>query len=410
VTTRIYVEEAGCKRRQLDIETIKKYLQANGHALVENPEDADRILVSTCAFKKKEEDDSVKRLRFFRKFGREIVVFGCLPDIASDRYREFADFHKIAPREIEHIDRYFDHDVVKYAEMSEENLVTRKNLNIVKSLKRKIQSGELFNREFFAETAQSGVNRLKDLLSEPQESWFLFVCRGCHGKCSYCAIRRSVGPVKSKPVSDVVAELRRGLRAGYRDFSILGDDPGCYGLDNGGNLPDLLRALRLSLDDGDRKGEKLTDISFHIKEIHPKFLIKYERELLEQPFTRLVKSMLCPVQSGSDRILELMQREHTAGELQKILRKARQLQPQMNLETQMIVGFPSESESEFSATLDMVRQAQFNSVVVFPYHDKEGTPASEIQDKVSPEVIRKRMQSAFSYFRKHGIKAYYRCP
>lgn len=410
MSTKIYIDEAGCSRRQLDIQTIRKYLQANGHTLVENPEEADQIIVSTCAFKKKEEDDSVKRLRFFRKFGREIVVVGCLPDIASERYREFADFHKVAPREIDHIDRYFEHDTVKYAEMVDENLMARKNINIVKSLKRKIQSGDLFNLESFSETAHAGVVRLKELLSKRQESWFLFICRGCHGKCSYCAIRRSVGTVRSKPVSAVVAELRRGLRAGYRDFSILGDDPGCYGMDNHERLPDLMNALMLSLADVPVAKEGLPDVRFHIKEIHPKFLIQYEGQILEQPFARLIKSMLCPVQSGSDRILALMQREHTAAELKQVLLKTRRKLPQLDLETQMIVGFPSESDADFAATLDMVRQSQFKSVVVFPYHDKEGTPASELTDKVPPAVVRKRMQTAFGYFWKHGIKAYYSCP
>jgi tRNA A37 methylthiotransferase MiaB len=294
--------------------------------------------------------------------------------------------------------------------MSGENLVTKKNIDIVKSFKRKLQGGDLFNREFLSETAHAGVNRLKEMFSKPQESWFLFICRGCRGQCSYCAIRRSVGPVKSKPISVVVAEFRRGLRAGYRDFSILGDDPGCYGLDNHERLPDLLQALNASIHETPVAGESPADLHFHIKEIHPKFFIKYEGQLLGQPFLRLVKSLLCPVQSGSDRILDLMRREHTSAELKQVLLNAREKLPQMDLDTQMIVGFPSETDNDFAATLDMVRQAQFNSVVVFPYHDKEGTPASEIKDKVSPEVIRKRMQHAFSYFRKHGVKAYYSCP
>lgn len=407
---KIYVEAAGCKRRMLDIRTIKNYLEANGHTLVDDPEDADQIVVTTCAFKQKEEDESVNRLRFFRKFGRKILVYGCLPDIAAERFREFSDFHSIAPREIEQIDRYFEHDVVKFSEMSDSNLIEKKEGNLVKAIKRKVQSGDLLSRDFFAETAQSGVNRLRELLTKPEESWFLFICRGCRGKCSYCAIQRSVGSVKSKPIPQVVKELREGLRAGYRDFSILGDDPGCYGLDNQESLPQLLHALLSSLPaEGSVAGSR-PEIRFHIKEIHPKFMVEYGRELVEQPFFRLVHSLLCPVQSGSDRVLELMQREHSAAEIRSVLHHARQEHPQITLDTQIIVGFPSETEEDFQATLNLVRESGFNTVVVFPYHDKKGTPASEIAAKVAPDLIQQRMRKAFNYFRKHGVKAYYSCP
>lgn len=407
MATKVYIDVAGCKRRQLDIQTLRNYLEINGHTLVENPEDADRIVVSTCAFKQKEEDESVNRLRFFRKFGRDILVLGCLPDIAGERYREFADFHKVAPREIAHVDRYFEHDTVKFAQVAEANLMRRNSVDIVKSLKRKLQSGALFNRDFFAETAHAGVNRLKELMCAPEESWFLFVCRGCHGKCSYCAIRRSIGPVKSKPIARVVEEMQAGLQAGYRDFSILGDDPGCYGLDNRESFPQLLDALVEALP---AAAAATPGIRFHIKEIHPKFLIGYATDLIGRPGFRLVRSMLCPVQSGSDRILQLMQREHTAGGLRQVLQQTRCAHPQMTLDTQIIVGFPSESDDDFHATLEMVRTSGFNTVVVFPYHDKEGTEASGIGEKVSQAVIRKRMGNAFSYFRRHGVKPYYSCP
>ncbi len=408
---KVYIDEAGCKRRQLDIHTIKKYLVANGHSLVENPEDSDRILVSTCAFKQKEEDDSIKRLRFFRKYGREIMVFGCLPDIAKERYREFADCHKVAPKEIENLDRYFEHDTVNFADMATANTIANKHPDLVKSLKRKIQSGDLFNGELFAETAQAGASRLRELFSKPQESWFLFVCRGCHGRCSYCAIRRSVGPVKSKPLSRVVEEFRLGLGAGYRTFNILGDDPGCYGLDIGESLPGLFAALMNDLPAAATvPGIQENEVRFQLKEIHPKFLISYADRLVSRTLFRRVESMLCPVQSGSDRILKLMDREHTAGELKSVLLRTRHENPGIILDTQIIVGFPSETEADFQATLDMVKSSGYDSVVVFPYHDKEGTPASEIGAKVPAPEIRKRMREAFRYFGKNGIKAYYSCP
>jgi tRNA A37 methylthiotransferase MiaB len=86
---KVYIEAAGCDRRQLDTESIRSYLEANGYELVSDPSQADRILAVTCAFKKKEEDESIRRLRSLRRYGKDILVYGCLADIAAGRYQEF---------------------------------------------------------------------------------------------------------------------------------------------------------------------------------------------------------------------------------------------------------------------------------------------------------------------------------
>lgn len=405
---KIYVEEYGCNRRQLDVRTIRNYLQANGYQLVDRPEEADRILISTCAFKKKEEDESVSRLRNLKKYGKEVLVLGCLPDIATERYREFSDLPKIAPKEIEKIDEYFQGSAIPFAKVAEAHVIDRAGGNWGRTLKSMLRSSSLLDPAFWEQIRIAGGRRLAALVTGPKESFFLFICRGCDGRCSYCAIKRSVGSVRSKPPGEVLGEFHRGLGEGYREFNLLGDDPGCYGTDNGSTFPELLRLLLKEAQTACGRGGE--EAQFHIKEMHPKYMIRYRDELQRLPGLASLRSVLCPVQSGSDRILGLMQREHRAADISAAMQGLRQAQPGIVLDTQIIVGFPSETEQDFRHTLSLVKESRFNSVVVFPYHDKSQTPAASLPDKLPEKVIRRRMREAFGFFRREGIRAYYSCP
>ena len=242
----------------------------------------------------------------------------------------------------------------------------------------------------------------------------LFVCRGCLGLCSYCAIRRAIGSVRSKTVDEVLEEFRRGVEEGYRTFNILGDDPGCYGLDIEASLPELLSALfEASESLESRAGASSNDsapIRFRIREIHPKYLIPYHQQMLDLAGFSLVDNVLCPIQSGSDRVLQLMEREHSAADLFQALQRIRERYPDVKMDTQIIVGFPTETADDLERTLDFVRDVGFDSVVLFPYDDKEDSSASALEGKIPQAEIRRRMRGAFRYFDRAGIKAYSKCP
>jgi tRNA A37 methylthiotransferase MiaB len=411
---KVFIEEAGCNRRQLDIKSIRNYLESNGYELVARPEDADKILVATCAFKKLEEDESIQRLRHFRKYGAKMFVYGCLPDIAEDRYREFADIPHVAPREIEKIELLFPGSTKSYAEVADNNLIGKKSNNIFKSIVRTVQTKPTMDREFWHRMIASGRKKVTDIISPPVTPYYLFACRGCLGKCSYCAIRKSIGSVRSKPIATVVTEFQSGIKDGYRDFTILGDDPGCYGVDLESSLPELLQALFAAGAEieasKNRKSAARGEIIFRLNEIHPKFLIPYAEKFLAMERFSSVRSILCPIQSGSNRVLELMQREHTAEQFEEVVQQIHTQQPETVFNTQLIIGFPSETEEDFHESLDRVARCRFNSVVIFPYDDKYGSDSSLLPEKVPANVIQKRMRQAFQHFAKAGVTAYYKCP
>jgi threonylcarbamoyladenosine tRNA methylthiotransferase CDKAL1 len=411
---KVFIEEAGCNRRKLDLNTVRSYLNSNDYELVDNPEVADKILVATCAFKKIEEDESIQRLRHFKKYGSKMVVYGCLPDIARKRYEEFADIPKVAPREIEKIEQYFPGDKKRYSAVAASNLLGRQKRNIFVSIARLIQTKPTLNREFWHRMITNGWDKISNILHPIWTPYYLFACRGCLGKCTYCAIRNAIGALRSKPIATVVSEFQSGVRDGYRDFVILGDDPGCYGIDIGITLPELVEALFTASAEIE-KSKKNTDsaqreISFYLHEIHPKFLIPYTDKFLAMERFSSVRSILCPIQSGSDHVLELMQREHTAEQFEEVVKKIRRHQPQIAFHTQLIIGFPGETEENFQETLDCVVRCRFNSVLLHPYAEKGGSASELFSDKIPAEIISKRMREAFKFFKKAGVPAYYKCP
>lgn len=416
---RVYIEGTGCNRRQLDLERVRAYLELNDFTVVIRPEDADRIIVSTCAFKKKEEDDSVARLEAMRKYAGKTVVFGCLPDIAPKRFAQFDGIPKVAPRELERIESYFTPTHRPFAEVADAHILPRGAILpgwqvLRRNLASAVHGNGLPARQFLHQAFLAGRQRIRSLAGSVPRYYYLLVCRGCLGKCSYCAIRRSIGPVISKPAEQICDEMNAGYIQGFRNFVVLGDDPGCYGVDIGSSFAELLETL-------ERHGDSLrqqempssgqnVDINFHLKEIHPKFLIANTGRLLQGRAMSRVQELLSPIQSGSDRILQLMQREHTIADLQQSLAALCKRNPAITLSTQLIVGFPGETDADFARSLDVVSNGMYRSVVVFPYDDKGGTSAADLPEKVPHKVITARIRAAFRHFRKHGVQAYYSCP
>jgi tRNA A37 methylthiotransferase MiaB len=400
----VYIENGGCIRRQLDLETIQTYLQANGYELVDHPRKAGCILVSTCAFKKKEEDRSYQRLKTLQAYPARILALGCLPDIAPERFESLGNIGKIAPKELRAIDDFFVHDKLSFTEIADSPVLTGNEGGLVSSLKKSAYNSWNIRNSLATDDLAMAWERLKRRLKSADKKYHLFVCRGCQGLCSYCAVRRAIGPIRSKPIAQVVEQLREGYQKGYRHFPILGDDPGCYGLDIGTDFPSLLGQLLTEASRlGIRHGQSPV---FHIHDIHPKFVIRYQDELARLSAARACQSILLPLQSGSDRILQLMEREHTVSDLVAAVQAMRKARPDLELTTQIIVGFPSETEEDFRASLRAVHDAQYSAVVVFPYHDKTGTNAAELHPKTPEKIIRKRKKAALRFFRDHGIKAY----
>ena len=223
----------------------------------------------------------------------------------------------------------------------------------------------------------------RELNADSSKTFCIKVSTGCAGNCSYCSIKLVRGNVISKPIPDIVEEFRRGRQQGYRDFALLGTDLGDYGKDRGEDLMQLLEALVLQ--DG--------DFILRLRNINPRCLIPSAERLGRLLQSGKINYVLSPVQSGSDRILDLMNRGYRVDDYVQAVRTLRKAYPRLFLKTQVIVGFPGETEEDFEKTRTLLKSSLFDYVDVYAFTPRPMTRAAALPDRVPDPVIMKRYRA-----------------
>jgi tRNA A37 methylthiotransferase MiaB len=216
------------------------------------------------------------------------------------------------------------------------------------------------------------------------------IAQGCANGCSYCNIRRVKGDVRSRPPETILAEIRQGLSLGVREFALLADDCASYGHDRGIDLTLLLEDI-FALEDG-----------FRVKlgYLFPRFVLTYYDRLKGLFETGRISYVNIPVQSGSQRILDLMNRPYAAGEIREKVMQLRAAAPDTRFCTHIMINFPTETEADFQASLALADV--FETAIFLNYSDNRGTPAAGIHPKVSGQEMRGRLDLASDYVNRRG--------
>jgi tRNA A37 methylthiotransferase MiaB len=230
---------------------------------------------------------------------------------------------------------------------------------------------------------------------ENYDTSFIWVSNGCPNKCSFCAERKVIGELQSRPVAEIVHEYSRMLDEGRRHFEFIGDDVGSYGLDIHSSFPELVESLN--------RTDAGIPVQWVIKHLHPKFIIKYQDQLIDIARSGKLKEIICCFQTGSNRLLDLMNRQHSIEEVIDTLRRFRQVLPEIKLATNIIVGFPTETEEEFQQTLDVFDEVFFDRVHMIKYYDAEGSDSHQLHPKVSDKAVAIRIQKAKKFLKQRGI-------
>lgn len=255
----------------------------------------------------------------------------------------------------------------------------------------------VLNRLFFNKCKDFLIKHLRPPEHKTAESpaAILRISNGCVQRCAYCVIWRAVGKLRSKSVEQICKEYKSLLDAGYRKFTFTADNLGAYGTDIDSSFDKLLGSLS-EIDKG-------LDVRWALIELHPYWIIKYKDAFLELVKNKKISLILCAIQSGADRILKLMNRRHRIDEITNILIAFKKANPDIKIFTQIIIGFPSETETEFLHTLDAVKKAGFEGASVYPYYDGLDSLSSKMPGKISQDIINERVKTAIKFLNRYLI-------
>ena len=206
---------------------------------------------------------------------------------------------------------------------------------------------------------------------------------GCDHACTYCIVHVARGPARSVPLSDVVNEATRYFNSGVKEVVLAGIDLGSYRFD-GYRLSDLVSVLVEQADKSCAGGELPARI--RVSSIEPQSVDDRFIDVLATSGGRVCRHLHLPLQAGSTRVLREMARPYTAQAFEELVQRLYQAVPTLSLTTDIICGFPGESEDDFAATLDLARRCRFSKIHVFPYSRREGTPAASRSDQIEPLV------------------------
>jgi len=380
----VFIKTYGCQMNERDSEAVAAQLVAKGYSLAPNEWVADVVLLNTCSVRDQAEQKALGKMGNLigqsKKSGRA-PVFGFLGCMAQSRGRELIDslpevdlvlgtqkFHRAA----EYLDSLLHGRARKVVDVEEES------------------GSQGTIREHLA--AAEGRKAV---------SAFVSIMQGCNQHCTFCIVPDTRGPERSRTIPEIVAECEQLVDQGVREITLLGQIVTSFGrreypsVEGRSGFVQLLDAVH-----GIPGLERIRFTSPHPK--------GYGRDLVEAygRLPKLVEHAHLPVQSGSNRILKLMHRGYTRERFLELVQELRAVKPDMGVTTDIIVGFPGETETEFQETVDLCEAVQFDQVYLFKYSPRRGTPASEMENPVAEDVIEDRHQRLLTIINDIAMRRY----
>ena len=340
----------GCKVNIYEAEYVTNLLKENNYTIVDFESDADIYIINTCSVTNESDKKSRKMINRAKRNNKDaiIIVMGC--------------YSQVSPEEIEADIILGTKDKSKIVEIIEEYKKTKENKKIIHDLT-KVEFEKMEITKF-----------------ENHTRAFVKIQDGCNAFCSYCIIPYARGRVRSKNPTDVISEVTKLVKDGYKEIVLTGIHTGRYGIDINTSLEELLEKLiqipgiyRIRLS------------SIEINEITPK-IIKFIKDS-----NVMAKHLHIPLQSGSNKILKLMNRRYNKEEFISMVSNLKEIED-ISLTTDLIVGFPSETEEEFNETIETINIIGFTKIHTFPYSKRKGTPAATMDNQVAPEIKKERVR------------------
>ncbi len=351
--SKLHLITYGCQMNEYDSERVAGLLKQERYELTDRPEEADLILLNTCSIREKAEDKVYSQLGALKSLKRKrpdlvIGVMGCMAQLQKGRIQERAPY----------VDLVFGSPAI--ARVGELVARVRQGKSPV------LETGEGALIKITARP--DGGTRLKA---------FVTVMEGCEKYCTFCVVPTTRGRERSHPPEVIVEEIRGLAAAGCREVTLLGQTVNAYGRDltPPTDLAELLE--RVNEIEGIERIRFTTSNPYNLT-------TRLIRALRDVP--KVCEYLHLPLQSGSDRVLARMNRGYTRARYLELIAELQETVPDLALSTDLIVGFPGESEEDFAQTLEMVERVGYDNVFAFRYSRRPGTPAAEMSDQVLDEV------------------------
>ena len=358
MSKKLFIETYGCQMNFADSEVVAAVMKMADYELCETLDEADAIFINTCSIREHAEVKAMSRLEFFRQLKRKkknliVGVIGCMAERMQKELLEHPAVDVVAGP-----DSYLDlPNLIAQAEQGE------KSINIDLSL------------------TETYKDVLPQRIGGNKISGFVSIMRGCNNFCSYCIVPYTRGRERSRPYNSILNEVQDLYNRGYKEVTLLGQNVNSYNYERL-NFASLLENL----------AKAIPGIRIRFTTSHPKDMSE-ETIIVISKYPNLCKQIHLPVQSGSSRILKLMNRKYTREWYLERIALIRKHIPDCGISTDMFTGFHSETEEDHRQTLSLMREVGYDSAFMFKYSERKGTYASKnLPDDVPEEVKLRRLQ------------------
>ena len=338
----IYVEAYGCTANKSDERLLMGLLKHDHHEIVDNIKDADVLVLLTCTVIGTTEQRMLSRLKVFQKTHKKIVVTGCMPSVQPELITSIVpNAFLIPPQYIQYIND--------------------------------IMHG---NKPSFTETKKTMLPKYFDTVIAP-----IAIAEGCLLSCSYCITHFARGTLRSFPIQEIAADVCSAIKQGCKEIQLTAQDTASYGLDTGTNLGTLLTQI-CTLDGTFRVRVGMMNPTTVQKNLDS-ILTAYKHH-------KIYKFLHLPVQSGDDEILEKMNRGYTAKDFTLLVERFRKTIPTLTLSTDVIIGFPTETEEQFNRTIALIKQIKPDIINITRFSARPLTTAKTMKGRVPTYVVKER--------------------
>jgi len=355
---KIFIKTYGCSLNQSDSEVMAGLLKKAKFEIVEKSKEADLIIINTCTVKRPTEKRFFKYLDKVKKLNKPIIIAGCIPQ---------TDPEKVA-----------GYSLVGTSQIN----------NIVEIVEETINGGQLIS---LTKDKNQRLN-LPKIRKNPIVE-IIPICEGCLGEpCAYCKVKSARGDLRSYPKEEILKQINKAIRERVKEVWITSQDTGCYGKDIGENLISLLKEII-----------KIPgDFKIRLGMLNPNHILEYLDELIEvYKSEKMFKFLHIPVQSGNDEILKAMRRKYIVEEFKQIIKRFKKAIPNITISTDIICGFPGETEEQFNDSLNLIKEIKPDVLNRSRFWPRPKTEAAEMENQVHGKETKRRSQLLTSIF--HNI-------